>query len=238
MKPKQIILVRHGESQGNVNKAIYETVPDYALQLTDKGRDQAYQVGLKLETEYGLLNQPVMFYVSPFWRARQTFEQIYERFLYEPYREDARLREQDWGNLREIDVHQLIQGQRDGYGSFFYRFPNGESGADVEDRISSFLDTLHRDFEKPNFPGNVVIVTHGFTMRVFIKRFFHYTTEDFEILANPPNCGIYHIGMDQGTGKYRLLAEPARYPDVRHPWRYISSISANSPSLARKDAHA
>ena len=33
-RPRRIILVRHGESQGNVDDAIYETVPDHALTLT------------------------------------------------------------------------------------------------------------------------------------------------------------------------------------------------------------
>lgn len=36
-RPKRIVLVRHGESQGNVDDAIYETVPDHALSLTPKG---------------------------------------------------------------------------------------------------------------------------------------------------------------------------------------------------------
>ena len=32
--PKRIILLRHGESEGNVNKEVYERVPDNALELT------------------------------------------------------------------------------------------------------------------------------------------------------------------------------------------------------------
>ena len=36
-RPKRIVLVRHGESQGNVDDTIYETVPDHALSLTPQG---------------------------------------------------------------------------------------------------------------------------------------------------------------------------------------------------------
>lgn len=45
MRPKRIILIRHGESEGNVDKNIYEQKPDYALELTHRGIHQAKEVG-------------------------------------------------------------------------------------------------------------------------------------------------------------------------------------------------
>lgn len=158
-----------------------------------------------------------MFYVSPYWRTRQTYSQIAKHFPNHQMREDCRIREQDWGNLRERDATSEIEKMRDGFGSFFFRFPDGESGADVEDRISSFLDTMHRDFEKPNFPPNVILVTHGFTMRVFIKRWLHMTTEQFESLANPKNCEYYHLAL-QADNKHRLVNQPRAYSEVNHEW--------------------
>jgi broad specificity phosphatase PhoE len=41
VKPKRIVLVRHGESEGNVDKEKYFSIPDYKLNLTDQGRQQA-----------------------------------------------------------------------------------------------------------------------------------------------------------------------------------------------------
>lgn len=41
MKPDKIFLVRHGESQGNINKKLYRTVPDWKIELTEKGKEQA-----------------------------------------------------------------------------------------------------------------------------------------------------------------------------------------------------
>ena len=38
--PKRIILVRHGESMGNVDETIYSRVPDPQIRLTDRGREQ------------------------------------------------------------------------------------------------------------------------------------------------------------------------------------------------------
>lgn len=37
MRPNRIILVRHGESEGNLDKYKYRTTPDYALNLTQRG---------------------------------------------------------------------------------------------------------------------------------------------------------------------------------------------------------
>lgn len=38
MKPNKLFLVRHGESEGNVNKSIYAEKPDYTLELTEAGK--------------------------------------------------------------------------------------------------------------------------------------------------------------------------------------------------------
>ncbi|MBT4256208.1 MAG: phosphoglycerate mutase family protein, partial [Gammaproteobacteria bacterium] len=45
MKPARIILVRHGESLGNIDKSLYAHTPDHAVPLTKKGRKQAQQAG-------------------------------------------------------------------------------------------------------------------------------------------------------------------------------------------------
>ncbi len=43
-KPKRIILVRHGESAGNVDEKSYSATPDNQIPLTEKGREQARMV--------------------------------------------------------------------------------------------------------------------------------------------------------------------------------------------------
>ncbi|CAE8717876.1 unnamed protein product [Polarella glacialis] len=43
--PKRLILIRHGESEGNVNRQIYETVPDNAVHLSKLGWDQGQRAG-------------------------------------------------------------------------------------------------------------------------------------------------------------------------------------------------
>ncbi len=51
------------------------------------------------------------------------------------------------------------------------RFPNGESGADVYDRITIYEDHLARDMRMGRFCDfNLVLVTHGLTLRIFLMR--------------------------------------------------------------------
>ena len=105
-----------------------------------------------------------------------------------------------------MDVEELRRIRRDRieYGTFYYRLPDGESGADVYDRVTTFLETLHRDFSKPNFPENAVIVTHGLTLRIFLMRWFHWSVGHFERVRNPRNgeVVVMEIGSD---GRYEVV---------------------------------
>lgn len=100
---------------------------------------------------------------------------------------------------------------RENFGKFYYRFPEGETGADVYDRVSTFLETLHRDFKKKDFPQNVVIVTHGLTMRLFLMRWFHLKVEEYEAIKNPKNCDFIILTKNKinkyeiSDGTYKLV---------------------------------
>ena len=208
MKPKRIILIRHGESEANVDKYLFGRIPDYTIELTEKGRKQAHEAGERLKRLVG--EEKVCFYISPFWRARSTFEGIAASFPRSQfcYNEEPRLREQEWGYLRNQEEFDKICRERNEYGTFYYRIPGGESGTDVYDRMNDLLGSLYRDFSDNRFPENCVLVTHGLTIRLFIMRFFHLTVEEFERMLPPKNCDL--VIMEQQTdGQYRLLTEMA-----------------------------
>ncbi len=206
MRPKRIILVRHGESEGNFDRLRYHTIQDFALKLTPAGIQQAMQAGIKIKEL--LENEKVHVYSSPYFRTRETFQHIRESIEKNIVKaiEDPRIREQDWGHLRHPDDNKEIIEERDNFSVFYYRIPDGESGADVYDRVSSFFDTLHRDFEKTDFPENVLIVSHGLTMRLFLMRWFHWSVEEFESLHNPKNCQIV-VMEKQADNRYKLISE-------------------------------
>lgn len=206
MKPQRIYLIRHGESESNVNKHLTRIVPNWKINLTEKGRKQAEEAAKKIYDEvcgkYGENN--IGIYCSPWHRCRQTAEPIRKLFKNAEYKEDSRIREQEWGNFDDEELVEKTKKERDDYGTFFYRIPNGESGADVYDRVSTFLESLHRDFEKPHYPKSIVIVSHGLTSRLFLMRWFHWTVEEYEKLANPKNCEIILMELNAKTNKYEL----------------------------------
>lgn len=225
MKPRRIILVRHGESEGNIDRSTYAVKPDFKLLLTEAGIQQAFEAGAKLK---GITaEEPVMFYVSPMWRTRMTFEHIathYDPLLFR-WKEDPRLREQEWGHFRDLKANIQIDDERNKFGTFYYRIKDGESCADVYDRVSDFMHSIYRDFEKKDFPANVVIVTHGMTMRLFLMRWFRWTVEEFETLRNPRNGDIVMMELNQATNKYMLVSELKRkkvHPSDCYPWKVVS----------------
>src|SRR5687767_4142519 len=208
MKPNRILLIRHGESQGNIDINQYQTVPDYALILTPKGIEQSKQAGDRIKEIIG--SESVHVYLSPYVRTRQTFQHLKTSIETNVKKvvEDPRIREQDWGHLRHPNENEEIRRQRDGFSTFYYRIPDGESGADVFDRVSTFMETLYRDFNKKDYPQNTLIITHGLTLRLFLMRWFHWTVEEFENLRNPRNCQIV-VMQKNAAGRYELITKLA-----------------------------
>ncbi|KAL2554774.1 Phosphoglycerate mutase-like protein AT74 [Forsythia ovata] len=244
--PKRIILVRHGESEGNENEEVLEYVPNYKIKLSNKGIQQAQNVGSKIKkviSENGESeNWKVLFYVSPSERTKQTLERIIgEKFPEDKViglKEECRLREQHFGNFQDLEKRKKIKRTRNRYGKFFYRVPDGESSADVYDRVSSkflafhfliknltyaqfahitsifsrpgFLETLWREMEtnrlnnkNPSEELNLIIVSHGLTILLFLMKWFNWTVEQFHGLSNPSNCE-YRVLQLGCNGEYSL----------------------------------
>lgn len=201
-KPKRIILMRHGQSLANVDKSIHTHTPDYKISLTRKGRMQAHEAGQDLASKIPR-GESVKFWVSPYYRTRETFEQVAKSFKDHKeisYYEEIRLREQEWGNFQDSEQIRKISQERWRYGPFYYRFPNGESGSDVYDRVSAFLETFHRHFGRQD---NMVLISHGLTCRLFLMRWYKWSVKLFHRLQNLENaqCVIMELQED---GKYRI----------------------------------
>jgi broad specificity phosphatase PhoE len=227
--PKKLVLVRHGQSMGNINEVLYSTTPDNSMPLTDLGWEQARSAGKVLREKILASGESVHFIVSPYVRTVETFHGLvsawcdpsseefasisnhdekvkawYHRLMEMglTWNEDSRLREQDFGNYQNPEVIRRAKEERWRFGAFYYRFPHGESASDVFDRVSTFLDSLWRSFEM-NKSSNYVLVTHGIVLRVFLARYFRYTIDQFNTLANPKNCEMVVLGPS-GNGKLDL----------------------------------
>lgn len=157
-------------------------------------------------------NETLYFYISPFWRTRSTFENIARQFPKSQFRysEEPRLREQEWGYLRSYDELKRLKKERKEYGVFYYRFPGGEAGTDVYDRINDLLGSLHRDFQEQDYPQNCVLITHSLAIRLFIMRWFHLTVEEFEEMCSPKNAELVIFEYDACTDEYNLITNIER----------------------------
>jgi len=198
MKPSRIFIIRHGQSLANADINTHATIPDWKVPLTVLGMKQSQDAGKYIAEQIG--NGKLGVYISPFLRTKETWNNMSVNIpgaciAFE--KEDPRLREQEWGHLRVAEEYDGIEKERDAYGPFFYRIPDGESGADVYDRCTGFLSTIYRDFEKVDYPENILIVCHGFTMRVLLMRWFHWTVEHFHNLGNSRNCQIVELALNE-----------------------------------------
>ncbi|CAF0732269.1 unnamed protein product [Adineta steineri] len=215
-RPKRIILVRHGESQGNQDTSIYSHVPDHAIGLTGTGQEQARHCGEELKKLIGP-DETIICFVSPFRRSKETCDLICQAFSQDnilKIREDPRIREQEWGNFQDLASRETTIMERKKIGRFFYRFRNGESGADVYDRVSSFINSLNREMDnclKPN--NNIIIVSHGLFMRLFLMRFYRWSVEKFHTLENFDNCGYCILERGDNDGNFVLKTDLNTYPE-------------------------
>ncbi|KAJ3219860.1 hypothetical protein HDU67_009048 [Dinochytrium kinnereticum] len=232
MRPRLIILVRHGESELAVDRDILCHTADHRIHLTERGQEQAVEAGKRLRGLVGE-GERVRFYVSPYQRTRETFwlmSRALDKERYD-YFEEPRLREQDFGNFQSKDQMEECKAERTRYGHFYYRFPGGESGADVYDRMSTFFETLHRQFKRSDFPEVLVLVSHGLSSRLFLMRWFHWNVEDFESLDNLDHCEMVimereecHLPRKDGEPpgplhKFRIATPLCRWREPAFPDR-------------------
>ena len=203
--PKRIFLVRHGESEGNVYPSLYEKIPDNKLKLTKKGHAQALKAGKELKKM--IKNESVKFVVSPYRRTYETYLGIVKSFQSNKKATEIeyKIREQEFGNLNKID--DKIYQDRVFIGRFYYRFLNGENGADCLNRVSNFLESMYLKVQiKNNQFQNYIIVSHGIIMRVFLMKMLDMSIEQYQKIALPDNCKIWILEKGE-NGKYKLISK-------------------------------
>ncbi len=207
--PKNLLLVRHGESEGNLARKKFEesndenhyseeflAVHESQYALTALGIEQARNAGLWLLDNNFIYFDRML--VSNNVRAKQTA--AYLDLPKAKWMEDYNLRERDGGLFNTItpskrdveyaDMQKFYNSQ-----PFLYRPPQGESIADVAQRIKVVLETLARECDGQN----VIIVCHGHVIRTFkiiLERLSLEESNDYLITAEEwgrvPNCSILH----------------------------------------------
>ncbi|MGL4759433.1 MAG: histidine phosphatase family protein [Patescibacteria group bacterium] len=228
MKPKRIYLVRHAQSKGNVDPEEYYANPAYTMEITELGVEQAHKAGKKLKKLIG--TKPIQFINSPLWRTRSTLEIIASYFELDQYKfkEDARIRTQEWGAFRTQDENKQLMSIRDAEGPFYYRVPGGEAVCNVYDRVFGFIETLHREFKSKDYPENLVIVTHGMPFRLIMMILLGWSTEEFEQRENPDNCEIIELKLKGNIYKEVLPLKKHKKSEHVHPFQRELTLDKNN----------
>lgn len=148
-------LVRHGQSVWNLERRLQGQTMD--VPLTPLGMSQARAAA-------GLLaHRPVAaIWSSDQLRALQTAE-VLAAALGVPVQLSRALREQGLGSLEGRHYDDLVEEPvPEGLHISEVRWGGGESVADVHRRLTAFLAAL------PKSQGDVVLVSHGDTLRVLL----------------------------------------------------------------------
>ena len=212
MSPKNIFFVRHGQSLGNVNKSVYYTTPDSKITLTEMGKEQAVGAGARicslansLEWTQTWFDPTAWFHVcfSPYERAKETKDKILD-FMKSAgkeihfQREDPRLREREWGMLRDLNDNH--KGNKDHFFDFFYKPEGGESFANCYDRVGSF----HQWLEVNAKEENVIVVAHGESIKCYMAYLLGWTELQFAQVKNPKNCEVFLVERQEQGDDWKL----------------------------------
>jgi 2,3-bisphosphoglycerate-dependent phosphoglycerate mutase len=223
----ELILVRHGQSLANVAfpaadaQGLLEIAEfsgrDAEVPLTETGEKQAAAVGGWL-ADLPAEQRPQVVITSPYLRARETWRLAADASgldLPEPTTDD-RLVDRLMGDLELLTraaVAQRFPGEaerRAGAGEYRYTPPGGESFADIETRLASFLADLndtHRD-------KRVVVVAHDAVV-LMMRAVIEQLTWDQVIAMERAEGTVRNASISQFLARDGRL-ELARYNDVTH----------------------
>lgn len=158
----KLILVRHGETEGNVAKILDTRVP--GLPLTERGAAQAKTFGSSLS------RPPKALFCSAALRARQTAGYI-EAATGVPVEVLDNVHEVQVGELEgqhTEEAHAQFQRIYRAWheGDLAERVPGGESGYDVLARFLPIVEDLRTTYLTDGSDGDIMLVSHGAAMRL------------------------------------------------------------------------
>lgn len=187
----RLFLVRHGQSEGNVNKQVYFEKNDCEIQLTEKGKGDATNAADKIFELLGPDHGHINIFHSTYKRATQTASIIYDRLndsghMVDKFVPTPLCREREWGSLRDI-IEQNLKAEE--HFNFYYTPLGGESFADVYQRAAIFhqwmVDKTRNDIN--------IVVAHGEFNKVYLMHLMDWDTAQFEEWANQQNGEVWEI---------------------------------------------
>jgi broad specificity phosphatase PhoE len=208
----RILLVRHARSVANVDPAVGLSTPDHMIPLVDPDADAEAHAAADAIAGLGIDADSVCSWSSSFLRCRQTEGIVLARAFgiagaAVNRRESFLLREQDFGDWDGLTDEEIEERDRarwekrrraqESLGIFYFRYPNGESRADVVERMSIFIGKIHRSRYRTH-----IVFLHGVTQRAFRMAWMNRSVEWFEAEQNPVNASVLLIERDPATTRW------------------------------------
>jgi 2,3-bisphosphoglycerate-dependent phosphoglycerate mutase len=217
--PRELLLVRHAESAGNVARDAAEAsglaVIDIAerdmdVALSRRGEAQADALGAWLCSREA--PSPDVIVSSPYRRAEATAQRAVDAARLDvSVTLDERLRERDFGmldRLTHLGIEERMPEQAEArrrLGKFFYRPPGGESWCDVALRVRSAIDSLSRAHPQER----VMVVAHEVVIYVFryvLEGLREQAVLDLSRRRPLANCSVTAFAYDDASGTLVLRA--------------------------------
>ncbi|MCW2838365.1 MAG: histidine phosphatase family protein [Marmoricola sp.] len=225
MGVSELLLIRHGESQGNVAAAQAHSVGaheidvparDADVDLSPLGREQATAVGIALAAMTSdVLPQTVV--CSPYVRARETARLACEAAgLDLPTHLDERLRDRELGVLDRLTFagvkarYPEEAARRLWQGKFYHRPAGGESWVDVALRLRTWLADL--DWEFPD--GRVLVVSHDVV--IALLRYVCERLDEAQVLELARSTPLRNASLSRLTREADGTWTVVAYDEVSH----------------------
>jgi broad specificity phosphatase PhoE len=201
-RTQMLVLMRHDTSLANLDPEIYRKMADHLIPVAQLD-STAVQTAATSIKELNIPLAGVCSWSSPYVRCRQTEESVLRMVYGEAAagilrRESFLLREQefgDWDSLSEAEAEVRLpfaftkrKQLDDTQGRFYFRYPNGESRADVVVRTMLLISKIHRS----DYTHHLIFL-HGVTQRAFRMAWFNRPVQWFEDEPNPANASVVVI---------------------------------------------
>ena len=195
--PLDIFMVRHGETQSNLDR-VFQGHLDTSL--TEKGLEQANNVGEWLkQVEFDAI------YASDLVRAADTARAIAAHQPVDEIVLDRDLREMNYGVLQGVPITEFTSvleqygvAKEWGNGTFSERGiapPGGESVRQLRNRVTRFVARLDAE-HPPEEDFRVLVVTHGGFLRVMMTVLLGLPTNARHTFAFD-NCSVTRVVRDE-----------------------------------------
>ena len=216
LQDKDIFLIRHGESESNAlrkklkeeGKLLDESfqIEDAKVKLTENGKKQAEKLGEEIKKyldENNIKEEECLFLISPYERARETFEIANSKIGFNEKNENFlvvnELREQFYGafhmissEIKQQEFSQLYKECQKNKLSFYKPQLLGESPADTAYRAFKMLDIIKYKMEEFKLK-KVFVFAHRNINKCITMNILNLPAEFYDEYEEQKNCSIIQI---------------------------------------------